>query len=60
MNHFEPVLAEEHPRRWEWTATMVGLSTVYRINGMTDAAYGGRHRTVRVLSGFGPYTGTAQ
>jgi hypothetical protein len=38
----------------------LGLCTVYRINGITDAVYGHCHCTVRVLSGFGLYTVTAQ
>ena len=37
---------------------LVGLSTVHRIDGLTVAVYGGRHRTVRALSKFGPYTAT--
>jgi hypothetical protein len=38
----------------------LGLCTVYRIDGITVAVYGRRHRTVRVLSKFGPYPATAQ
>ena len=38
----------------------IGLFTVYRIDGITVAVYGCRHRTVGVLSRFGPYTATAQ
>jgi hypothetical protein len=47
---------------WHVHASMplIGLCTVYRIDGITVAVYGRRHRTVRVLSKFGPYPATAQ
>ena len=38
----------------------LGLCTVYHINGITVAAYGRRHRTIRVLSRFVSYPATAQ
>ena len=38
----------------------LGLSTVYRIDGITVTIYGCWHHTVKALSTFEPYTATAQ
>ena len=49
------------PNIWRYVIDgSVGLCTVYRIDGITVAVYGGCHRTVEVPSRFEPYTARAQ
>jgi len=46
-------------RHGEIMAWILGLGTVYRIDGITVAVYGVRNRPIRAPSRFVPYTATA-